>query len=94
VVTALASGGPRAGRQRARLLGLSDCGRVVKDKAIEEAAIEWVMGLEHAAGRWPRDTRCEGAPADIESLPRLIELKSFGTSNLGYDLWLEVPPPG
>jgi hypothetical protein len=37
-----------------------------------------------------RDTRYEGAPADIESPPQLIEVKSFGTSNRGYDLWLEV----
>jgi len=59
-------------------------------KAVEDAAIEWVMGLERAAGRRPRDTRHEGAPADIESPPRLIEVKSFGTSNRGYDLWLEV----
>jgi hypothetical protein len=48
------------------------------------------MRLERAAGRQPRDTRYEGAPADIESAPRLIEVKSFGTSNRGYDLWLEV----
>jgi hypothetical protein len=60
------------------------------NKAVEDAAIEWVMGLERTAGRQPRDTRYEGAPADIESPPRLIEVKSFGTSNRGYDLWLEV----
>lgn len=48
------------------------------------------MGLEHAAGRQARDTRYEGAPADIGSPLRLIEVKSFGTSNRGYDLWLEV----
>ena len=59
-------------------------------KAVEDAAIEWVMSLERAAGRRPRDTRYEGAPADIESPPRLIEVKSFGTSNRGCDLWLEV----
>jgi Transposase/Domain of unknown function (DUF3883) len=59
-------------------------------KAIEDAAIKWAMGLERAAGRRPRDTRYLGAPADIESPPRLIEVKSFGTSNRGYDLWLEV----
>lgn len=59
-------------------------------KAIENAAIEWVIGLERAAGRQPRDTRYVGAPADIESPPRLIEVKSFGASNRGYDLWLEV----
>ena len=29
-------------------------------------------------------------PADIESPPRLIEIKAFGKSNRGYDLWLET----
>jgi hypothetical protein len=62
----------------------------IGNKAIEDAAITWVMGLERAAGRRPRDTRYQGAPTDIESPPRLIEVKSFGTSNRGYDLWLEV----
>ena len=60
------------------------------NKAIEDAAIAWVMELELAAGRQPRDTRHTGAPADIESPPRLIEVKSFGTSNRGYDLLMEV----
>lgn len=60
------------------------------NKAIEDAAIAWVMELERAAGRQPRDTRYRGAPADIESPPRLIEVKAFGKSNRGYDLWLET----
>jgi hypothetical protein len=64
--------------------------RLLGNKAIEDAAIEWGIGLERAAGRQPRDTRYQGAPADIESPPQLIEMKSFGTSNRGYDLWLEV----
>ncbi len=59
------------------------------NKAVEDAAIEWVMGLERTAGRRPADTRYKGAPADIESPPRLIEVKAFGKSNRGYDLWLE-----
>jgi hypothetical protein len=59
-------------------------------KAIEDAAITWVMELELAAGRQPRDTRYIRAPADIASPPRLIEVKSFGTSNRGYDLLMEV----
>jgi len=60
------------------------------NKAIEDAAIAWVLELERAAGRAPRDTRYRGAPADIESPPRLIEVKAFGKSNRGYDLWLET----
>jgi hypothetical protein len=48
------------------------------------------MKLERSAGREPRDTRHKGAPADIESPPRVIEVKAFGKSNRGFDLWLEV----
>lgn len=60
------------------------------NKAIEDAAIAWVMQLEQRTGRTPEDTRHRGAPADISSPPRLIEVKAFGRSNRGYDLWLEV----
>ena len=65
---------------------------LVGNKAIETAAIEWVMELERAAGREPRDTRYAGAPADIESPPRLIEVKAFGKSNRGFELWLDALP--
>ena len=64
--------------------------QLTSNKAKEDAAIAWVMELERAAGRQPRGTRYTGAPADIESPPRLIEVKSFGTSNRGYDLLMEV----
>ena len=60
------------------------------NKAIENAAIAWVMELERAAGREPRDTRHKGAPADVESGERIIEVKAFGRSCRGEDLWLEV----
>ena len=63
---------------------------LVSNKAIENAAVDWIMGLERAAGRQPRDTRNKGAPADIESPPRMIEVKAFGTSNRGFELWLET----
>ncbi len=42
-------------------------------------------------GRQPRDTRYGGAPADIESPPRLIEIKAVGKDSCrGEDLWLET----
>lgn len=63
---------------------------LVGNKAIESAAIEWVMTLERMAGREPRDARYERGPADIGSPPRVIEVKAFGKSNRGYDLWLET----
>lgn len=63
---------------------------LVGNKAIEDAAVKWVMELERAIGRQPQDTRNKGAAADIESPPRVIEVKAFGTSNRGYDLWLET----
>lgn len=62
---------------------------LVGNKAIEDAAVAWVMELERDAGGAPRDTRFAGAPADIDSPPRVIEVKAFGGSNRGYDLWLE-----
>ena len=64
--------------------------QLTSNKAKEDAAVAWVIELERAAGRQPRDTRYTGAPADIESQPRLIEVKSFGTSNRGYDLLMEA----
>lgn len=66
---------------------------VVGIKAIEDAAIAWIMELERASGRQPQDTRYRGAPADIESPPRLIEVKSYGKPNpvaRGVELWMEV----
>jgi len=60
------------------------------NKAIEAAAIAWVMDLEREAGREPVDTRFARGPADIVSPPRVIEVKAFGKSNRGYDLWLET----
>lgn len=60
------------------------------NKATEDAAIAWVMDLERSAGRAPTDTRYRGAPADIASPPRLIEVKAFGRTSRGNDLWLEV----
>jgi hypothetical protein len=62
---------------------------IIGNKATEDAAIAWVIQMEAATGRHPRDTRYRGAPADIESPPRLIEVKAFGRSTRGYDLLLE-----
>ena len=60
------------------------------NKQVEDAALAWVMELERHAGRVPTDTRYRGSPADIESPPRLIEVKAFGRLNRGFDLWLET----
>jgi len=66
-------------------------GEVVGGRAIENAAIDWVIGLERAAGRSPVDTRhVAAAPADIESPPRVIEVKAYGGTARGNDLWLEA----
>lgn len=64
---------------------------LVGNKAIEDAAIGWVIGLEAQAGRTAKDTRYRGAPADVESPPRLIEVKADGRSARGQELFLEVP---
>jgi len=61
------------------------------NKAVEGAAIAFVMDLERRAGRSPVDKRYEASyPADIESHPRVIEVKAVGGSQRGWFLWLEV----
>ena len=62
------------------------------NKAIEDAAIKFVMALEQQAGRTPHDRRYEKTfAADIESLPRTIEVKAVGGSQRGWFLPLELP---
>ena len=64
----------------------SDPVALVGNKAVEAAAIAYVMNLERAAGRNPIDRRYEAAfPADIESQPRLIEVKAAGGNQRGSD---------
>ena len=64
---------------------------IAGNRAVENAAVAWVMELERGAGREPIDKRGVAAfSADLESAPRIIEVKAFGTSNRGFDLWLEV----
>jgi hypothetical protein len=62
------------------------------NKAIESAAIAYAMERERKAGRQPTDTRHIGAPADIESPPRLIEVKAVGKLTGRGDgfMWLET----
>lgn len=65
--------------------------RPIGNKAIETAAVLWVMELERAGGREPIDRRFEAAfPADIESPPRLIEVKAVGGNQRGWFASLEV----
>ncbi len=59
------------------------------NRQIESAAIDHVLRLEAAAGRHAVDTRARGALADIEG-DRIIEVKAYGGSARGSDLWLEV----
>jgi hypothetical protein len=65
---------------------------LVGNKAIEDAAIKFVLDLERHAGRSPVDRRYEAAFAgDIDSAPRIIEVKAVGGSQRGWFLPLEVP---
>jgi hypothetical protein len=45
---------------------------------------------EQAHGREATDTRGGHGPADVESDDRVIEVKAFGLSASGNDLWLET----
>jgi hypothetical protein len=65
-------------------------GGIVGNRAIESAAIQWIIKLEGAAGRSALDTRGGGGVADITSPPRTIEVKALGGVACGQDLWLET----
>jgi hypothetical protein len=54
--------------------------------------IESARSGERAEGREAVDTRVRGGVADISSPPRTIEVKAYGGSARGQDLWLETTP--
>jgi hypothetical protein len=65
-------------------------GKTIRGRAVEQAAIEWVMAYECAQGRTPVDKRyVRDFSGDLESPPRIIELKSTATSYRGWFLPLE-----
>lgn len=60
------------------------------NQAIEAAAVAWVIELERVAGREPVDRRFEKAfPGDIDSPPRIIEVKATNRSYRGWFLPLQ-----
>jgi hypothetical protein len=61
----------------------------VGNSEIEQVAIEYVMQLERSAGRNPTDVRRAGAPYDVDSPPRKIEVKAFGGSARGEPIPIE-----
>ena len=64
--------------------------QAVRGHAVEQAAVDWILGYERANGRAPVDRRYERAFAgDIESPPRIIEIKATATSYRGWFLPLE-----
>lgn len=63
---------------------------ITGNRRIEDAAIAYVIEHERRQGREARDTRGRGQAADLESDGRLIEVKAYGKSGRGEDLWLEV----
>lgn len=60
------------------------------NREIESAAIAFVIAFEASHGRAAVDTRGKGAPADVESDGRVIEVKAAGGAARDQDLWLEA----
>lgn len=57
---------------------------------VESPAIDWVMAYETRHGRNPVDRRHERAfPGDLDSPPRVIEVKAAARGYRGSFLWLE-----
>ena len=63
---------------------------IVGNRAIENAAIAFVIAFEARQGRAAADTRGRGAAGDVESGRRVIEVKAYGGTARGQDLWLEA----
>lgn len=63
---------------------------ITGNRVVEDASIEWVIQHEKAAGRNAENVRGKGHAGDISSPPRTIEVKAYGGSARGHDLWLEV----
>lgn len=63
--------------------------QVVSNKAVEDAAVLYVIQHEQAAGRVAHDVRGTGAAGDVSSVGRMIEIKAYGKSARGTFLWLE-----
>ncbi len=63
---------------------------LVSNRAIEDAAIAFVVAYERSQARTATDSRGKGAAGDIESEGRVIEVKAAGSTARGQDLWLEA----
>lgn len=85
--TVVASGF-QAGSRRKVARGLME---LRSNKEVEDAAIAWVCQREREAGRTPEDMRGRGSPVDIVSPPRMIEVKAYGRSARGEELFMEAP---
>lgn len=59
------------------------------NRETEDFAIKYVLELERAAGREPKDVRSTRAHVDVLSPPRLIEVKAVGGSARGQPIPLE-----
>ncbi len=62
---------------------MSEYAPLVGNRAVENAAIEFVMQYERTRGRDAIDTRHAGAAGDLASPERVIEVKAYGTSSRG-----------
>jgi hypothetical protein len=76
----------RAAARSGRLPGTAEN---TTNRAVEDAAIAFVLEHERRHGRDAHDTRGRGAPVDVRSDGRSIEVKAYGRSARGLDLWLE-----
>ncbi|WP_432501807.1 protein NO VEIN domain-containing protein [Kineococcus arenarius] len=59
------------------------------NRQVEGAAIAYVIRRETEDGRPAQDTRGRGAAADVVAGDRVIEVKAYGGSARGTELWLE-----
>lgn len=60
------------------------------NRQVEDAGLRYVIDQEALAGRIATDTRGRRAAGDLTSGERVVEVKAYGGSARGQDVWLEV----
>lgn len=69
---------------------MSESAEIPGGAATENAAVKWVLNYEKHHGRVAHDARYQGEAVDVISSDRVIEIKAFGKSARGSDLFVEV----
>jgi len=78
------------GTRHVDAVGPDPAGAPRTNRQVEDAGLRCVIDQEALAGRIATDTRGKRAAGDLTSGDRVVEVKAYGGSARGQDVWLEV----